>query len=104
MNVSKPQATTIGAKSIAGTTFTMNISETNVNVDPGCPADVRSCLNVLWINDGHVFAIGYGEAVGFYLFGQGSDLFVVSLDAPNQAALSSMTANVAPLLESMRLP
>jgi len=104
MDVSKPQATALGAGGIAGTTFTMTISETNVNVDTGCPADVRSCLNVLWINDGHVFAIGYGEAVRFYLFGQGSDSFVVSLDAPSQAALSSMTANVAQLLESMRIP
>jgi hypothetical protein len=107
MVVSEPEAVTLG-DDIAATTFTVRVSDTNVNVDPGCPSGVRSCLYVLWIADGHVFAIGYGEAVRFYLFthGIGSEAQTVgvSLDAPYDAQLTSMTADVAPILESLRLP
>lgn len=105
MVVSPPEAVTIG-DGIAATTFTLRISETNVNVDPGCP--VRSCLNVLWINEGHVFAIGYGEAVRLFLFsiGTGSEAhtIVISLDAHDDSRLAVMTTDVAPILESIRLP
>ncbi len=107
MVVSEPEAVTLG-DGIAATTFTLRISDTNVNVDPGCPSDVRSCLNVLWIEHGHVFAIGYGEAVRLYLFtvGTGSDArtVIVSLDAPSDAQLAALTTDVAPILESLRLP
>ena len=96
MVVSEPEAVTLG-DGIAATTFTLRISPSNVNVDPGCPSDVRSCLNVLWIDEGHVFAIGYGEAVRLYLFtvGTGSDArtVVVSLDAPSTPQLATLTTD-----------
>jgi hypothetical protein len=107
MVVSRPEAVTI-ADGIAATTFTLRVSDSNVNVDPGCPSGVRSCLNVLWINDGHVFGIGYGSPARLYLFtigtGSGAQTVVVSLDAGDEAALAAMTTDVAPILESIRLP
>lgn len=105
MVVSDPKVVTIGG-GISATTFSLQISDTYVNVDPGCPSDVRSCLNVLWINDGHVFAIGYGEAVRLYLFTVGSSseaqTVVISLDAHDDRKLATMTTDVAPILESIR--
>ena len=107
MVVSHPEAVTIG-DGIAATTFTLWISDANVNVDPDCPPSVRSCLNVLWISDGHVFAIGYGEAVRLYLFsiGAGSEAqtIVISLDAHDDSRLAVMTMDVTPILESIRIP
>ena len=107
MVVSTPEVLSIG-DGISATSFTLQISDTNVNVDPGCPPGVRSCLNVLWINEGHVFAIGYGEAVRLYLFsiGAGTDIetIVISLDAPNAGQLAQKTTSVAPILESIRVP
>ena len=89
MVASVPDTVTLG-EDIEATTFTLRISDTNVNVDPDCPSDVRSCLNVLWTADGHVYGIGYGEAVRLYLFtlGTGSDArtIVISLDAPDDTA------------------
>ena len=88
--------------------MTVTISPENVNVDPECPDDIRSCLRLLWIARGHDFAIGYGEAVRLYLFtvqGQGGDeTVVISLDAPNGAQLAQLTAQVEPILASLRLP
>ena len=107
MVVSEPEAVVLG-DGIDATTFTLRISDANVNVDPGCPSDVRSCLSVLWINDGHVFGIGYGEAVRLYLFsvGSGSDArtIVISLDAPSDSQLATLTSDAAPILQSLRLP
>ena len=107
MVVSKPMNVTVG-DGIAATTFNFRISDTNVNVDPDCPSGVRSCLNVLWIAPGHVFAIGYGEAVQLYLFtvGTGSDIrtIVVSLDASHFGQLPATTKDVAPILKSIRFP
>ena len=107
MVVSKPMNVTVG-DGIAATTFNFRISDTNVNVDPDCPSGVRSCLNVLWIAPGHVFAIGYGDAVQLYLFtvGTGSDIrtIVVSLDASHHGQLPATTKDVAPILKSIRFP
>ena len=107
MVVSEPEAVTLG-DGIAATALTMRISDTDVNVDPGCPSGVRSCLNVLWIDDGHVFAIGCGAAVRLHLLtvGTGSDArtIVISLDAPDDSQLAATTARVAPILKGLRLP
>ena len=73
MVVSVPEDITIG-DGIDATTFTFDVSAANVNDDPaGCP--VSLCLNVLWINDGHVFGIGIGSGERLYLFdiGTGAD-------------------------------
>lgn len=105
MVVSDPEQVTIG-DGIDATTFTFAVSNTNVNVDPGCP--VRSCLNVLWINQGHVFGIGYGSAERVYLFtvGTGTDArtMVVSLDSANEHALELLTGEIQPILASLRVP
>lgn len=105
MVVSDPETVTIG-DGIEATTFTMEISDTHVNVDAGCP--VRSCLDVLWINEGHVFAIGYGEGVRFYLFtieGVADDeLIVVSIDGHDAGTVAALMARIEPILGSLSLP
>ena len=107
MVVSKPETVSVG-DGIGATTFTVLISDSNVNVDPGCPSDVKSCLSFVWVAPGHTFAIGGGEAVRLYLFtvGKGSDAHtvVVSLDTPDAASLAKMTKDVEPILKSLRLP
>lgn len=107
MVVSTPEQVTVG-DGVPATTFTLRISETNVNVDPDCPPGVRSCLNVLWINDGHTFAIGFGEAVRLYLFtvDSGTDMrtIVISIDSHGPSELAIASIAVAPILESLRLP
>ena len=107
MVVSKPETVSIG-DGISATTFTVLISDSNVNLDPGCPSDVKSCLSFMWVAPGHTFAIGGGEAVRLYLFsvGSGSDAHtvVISLDTPDAASLAKMTSDVAPILKTIRLP
>jgi Galactose oxidase, central domain/Kelch motif len=107
MVVSPPESVTVG-DGIAATTFTVLISDANVNVDPGCPTGVRSCLSFLWIGPDHTYAIGYGEAVRLYLFSisiaGSAHTMVVALDTPTVADLAKMTAEVAPILASFRLP
>jgi hypothetical protein len=107
MVVSKPETASIG-DGISATTFTVLISDSNKNVDPGCPSDVKSCLSFVWVAPGHTFAIGGEEAVRLYLFsvGSGSDAYtmVIWLDAPDAASLAKMTADVAPILKTVRLP
>ena len=83
----------------------MTVSDSNVNVDPDCPEGTRSCLNVLWINDGHVFAIGYGSAERLYLLSlSNGDVMVVSVDAPDQATLDALQPEIDDLLGTLRLP
>src|SRR4051812_30793618 len=65
VDASAPEQTTVGG--LPATTLSVTISPENVNVDPECPPDVRSCLRLLFIARGHDFAIGYGEAVRLYL-------------------------------------
>ncbi len=82
------------------------MSAANVNDDPaGCP--VSSCLNVLWINDGHVFGIGIGSGERLYLFdiGTGADArtIVVSLDAP-LGNLDELTTEVNAILATLQVP
>jgi hypothetical protein len=106
MVVSDREQVTIG-DGIDATTFTFSVSDTNVNVNSDCP--VRSCLNVLWITEGHVFGIGYGSVSDrLYLFtvGTGTDArtIVVSLDAANEHALELLTGEVQPILASLRVP
>lgn len=107
MVVSKPATVTIG-DGISATTFTVEIADTNVNVDPGCPQGVRSCLSLLWIGEGHTYAIGYGDAVRFYLFNVGSgseaQTIVATLDAPSIGLVEQLTPEVSRILEGMRLP
>ncbi len=106
IDTSAPEQTTVGG--VPATTLTLTISPENVNVDPECPPDVRSCLRFLSIARGHDFAIGYGEAVRLYLLGierEGNpETIVVSLDAPNAQELSQLTALVEPILDSLRFP
>jgi hypothetical protein len=107
MVVSKP--TTVGlGDGLTASTFTVQISNSNVNIDPGCPPGVQSCLSFLWIARDHVFAIGYGEAVRLYLVTIGSGTaehtLVVALDTPDEASLAKMTIDVTPVLRSIRLP
>jgi len=105
MVVSKPEAVAIG-DGIPATTFTVQISDSSKNVDPGCP--VRSCLSFLWVAQGHTFAIGVPESVRLYLFtiGSGSQAHtvVISLDAPDPTRLTEMTTDVAAILKGIRLP
>ena len=83
----------------------LRVSDTNVNVDPECPAGTRSCLNVLWIDDGHVFAIGYGSAERFYLLAlPNTDLILVSVDAPDEATLASVQPKLDRLLATLSVP
>ena len=107
MVVSKPETVSIG-DGISATTFTVLISDSNKNVDPGCPPDVKSCLSFVWVAPGHTFAIGGYEAVRLYLFtvGSGSDAHtvVISLDTPSAGSLAKMTADVGPILKTIRLP
>ncbi len=104
MYVSDPEEITIG-DGIVATTFTYDVSEANVNDDPGCT--VSSCLNVLWINDGHVFGVGIGSGERLYLFdiGAGSDTrtIAVSLDAPPEK-LDQLTAEVDEILATLHVP
>ena len=101
MDVSDPEDITIGDEIVAKT-FTFDVSDANVNDEPGCP--VKSCLNVLWINEGHVFGIGDGSGERLYLFsvGAGSDArtVVVSVDAPIQK-LDQLTADVDAILATL---
>jgi len=105
MVVSKPEAVTIG-DGIPATTFTVQISDSSKNVDPGCP--VRSCLSLLWVAQGDTFAIGVPESVRLYLFtigsGSGAHTVVISLDTPDFDRLAQMTTDVAAILKSVRLP
>lgn len=105
MVVSAPEQVTIG-DGIDATTFTFAVSDANSNVNSDCP--VRSCLNVLWINEGHVFGIGYGSAERIYLFtvGTGTDArtMAASLDAANEQALELLTGEAQPILASLLLP
>ena len=104
MVVSHPGEITIG-DGIAARTFTFDVSDTNVNDDPGCPA--ASCLNVLWINDGHVFGVAKGSGQRLYLFdvGTGSEArtVVLSLDAPSPQ-LDLMTEKVNTMLGTLDVP
>jgi len=104
MVVSDPEEITIG-DGIVAKTFTLDVSDTNVNDDPGCP--VRSCLNVLWINDGHVFGIGYHSGERLYLFSVGTGAnartVVVSLDTHRQL-LGQETTKVDAILATLQMP
>ena len=106
VDASEPRQTTVGG--VPATTLTATISMENVNVDPGCPAGIRSCLRLLWIKLGHDFAIGYGEAVRLYFVrvrAAGEDQTItVSLDAPSGRELSGLTTLVEPVLESLYFP
>jgi hypothetical protein len=106
LSASPPDVATIDG--IAATTLTVVISPANVNVDPECPPDVRSCLPLILVKEHHDFAIGYGEAVRFYLFNIGplgpADTIVISLDAPNSQRLAQLTADMQPILDSIDLP
>lgn len=103
MVVSDPEEITIG-DGIVAKTFTFDVSDTNVNDDPGCP--VSSCLNVLWINEGHVFGIGYHSGERLYLFniGKGTDArtVVVSLDTHHQQ-LDQETKKVDAILATLHM-
>jgi hypothetical protein len=104
MVVSKPENVKIG-DGIVAKTFTFDVSEANVNDDPECP--VRSCLNVLWINEGHVFGIGIDSGERLYLFdvGAGTDArtIVASLDT-HVSTLPSQTVAVDRILETLHMP
>jgi hypothetical protein len=103
MVVSKPVEVTLG-DGIPATTFTLGVSDSNVNVDPDCPTGVRSCLNVLWIAQGHVFAIAYGSNEQFWTFNLANgQLVVVSLDAPASVPRDMAVAGVGRILASLRL-
>jgi N-acetylneuraminic acid mutarotase len=107
MVVSEPETVTLGG-GITATTFTLEIADTNENVDPGCPRGVRSCLSLLWIGEGHTYAIGYGDAVRFYPFtvGSGADAHTVvaTLDGPSIELVEQLTPEVTSILESMQVP
>ncbi len=104
MDVSDPEEITID-DGIAAKTFTFDVSDANVNDDPGCP--VKSCLNVLWINDGHVFGIADGSGERLYLFdvGTGPDArtIVASVDTPPQK-LDKMSSDVDAILSTLHAP
>ncbi len=104
MTVSPPEDITIG-DGIVAKTFTFDVSGTNTNDDPGCP--VRSCLNVLWINEGHVFGIGSGSGERLYLFNVGTGAaartVVVSLDTHHET-LAAETARLNEMLSTLRVP
>ncbi len=106
VDVSAPEQTTVGG--VPATTLEVTISPDNVNVDPGCPSDVRSCLRLLWIAPHHDLAIGYGEAIRLYMFnvetGGADEMMVVSLDSPSSQSLAQLTTLVEPILASVRFP
>ena len=104
MVVSAPADVTLG-DGIPATTFSLAVSETNPNADPDCPPGVRSCLNVLWIAQDHVFAITYGSAEQFWTFNlPNGELMVISLDVPDQATMEAASAAVTRILASLRVP
>ena len=104
MVVSKPEDVKLG-DGIVAKTFTFDVSEANVNDDPECP--VSSCLNVLWINEGHVFGIGIHSGERLYLFDVGSGTeartIVVSLDT-HFSTLASQTVAVERILKTLQMP
>ena len=72
------------------------------------PVGVRSCLAIIWVEQGNTLAIGYGEAVRLYLLRVEIDgvdeTLVISLDAPNSQRLIELTALVQPILASVQIP
>lgn len=104
MDVTSPTEVILG-DGVSATTFTMGVAPTNVNVDPDCPAGVRSCLNVLWVTDDHIFAIGFGSAERLYLFTLSEgDLIVACLDAPDQTRLAALEPRLEALLATLSVP
>jgi hypothetical protein len=102
--VSEPQDMTLG-DDITATTFAARISDEYVNADPACPQGVRSCLDMVWVGQDHVFGVGYGSVERFYLFTLADgDLMVVSLDAPDEETFAAVDPDVADLLSTLKIP
>ena len=107
--VSKAAETTI-AGGLPATTYVVGVSKTAKFTDPGCPV-FPHCADLLTDPDHwgpNVYGIGAPEVVRLYLatVGSGADahLFVVALDAPDDAELARFTTVAQPIISSIRLP
>ena len=107
--VSKATDATI-AGGLPATTYVVGVSKTAKFTDPGCPV-FPHCADLLTDPDHwgpNVYGIGAPEVVRLYLatVGSGADahLFVVALDAPDEAELARFTAVAAPIIATIRLP
>ena len=107
--VSKATDATIDG-GLPATTYVVGVSKTARFTDPGCPV-FPHCADLLTdpVHWGpNVYGIGAPEVVRLYLatVGSGTEthLFVVALDAPNEAELVRFTAVAAPIIASIRLP
>jgi len=106
--VSEQEPTTI-AGGLDAVTFTAAVSPDAQFADPGCPVYPR-CADMFtdpryW--DGP-YGVGAPAAVRFYMAtamnGGEPYLFVVGLEGEDAAALERLTADAAPIIESIRLP
>ena len=106
--VSEQEPTTI-AGGLDAVTFTVEVSPGAQFADPGCPVYPR-CADMFtdpkyW--DGP-YGVGAPAVVRFYMAtamnGDEPYLFVVGLEGEDEAALERLTADAAPIIESIRLP
>lgn len=107
--VSKAAAATI-AGGLPATTYVVGVSKSAKFTDPGCPV-FPHCADLLTDPDHwgpNVYGIGAPEVVRLYLatVGSGADahLFVVALDAPDEAELARFTTVAEPIIASIHLP
>lgn len=56
----------------------------------------------------HTLAIGYGEAIRLYVFDiatrTDAHTIAISLDSPSPGSLAQLTADVGPIVDSIRFP
>jgi hypothetical protein len=107
--VSTPTDTTV-AGDIAALTYVIGVSPSAAYTSRGCPS-YPTCANILKdprTGPGEFYAIGAPEVVRLYLAtvgtGTSATLFVIGLNAPNEAELTHFTDVAAPIIASIRLP
>lgn len=107
--VSQPEPATIG-DGITATTYVISVSPTAKFEDPGCPA-YPLCADLFtdpahW--EGGAYGIGAPTAVRLYFatIGSGSQehLLVIGLEGEDEAAMTRLTRDAAPIIASIRLP